>query len=184
MQNSMPNSMQSTKINVIKLPTHGNTQPETMGIFPHPSENNVKSGNSENSGNSEKFDINADIYTDDESKSSEYEDEDADEDADEDVDEDVDEDEDEDEDEDANENEEPLAGGKSRVEADYDDSSSVSTADILAKDPLFLVLSEFLMDEKGNTIVHALNKIGKHLEKINKNMELLSKNIKHSTKRK
>lgn len=76
----------------------------------------------------------------------------------------------------------PQQGGN--LDSDYDGASSISTADILAKDPLFLVLSEFLMDEKGNTIVHALNKIGKHLEKLNKNIETLSKNVKKSSTRK
>ena len=62
--------------------------------------------------------------------------------------------------------------GGDYAESEYG-GSSVSTAEILAKDPLFLVLSEFFMDEEGNTIVHALSKIGNNIEKLNKNIERL-----------
>lgn len=53
----------------------------------------------------------------------------------------------------------PLSGGASE-----DDTSSISTADILSKDPLFLVLSEFLMDEEGTNIVTMLGRINKSLK--------------------
>ena len=67
-----------------------------------------------------------------------------------------------------NENENiELEGGK-RTSSDTESVSSVSTTEILSKDPLFLVLSEFLMDdETGSNIVHVGNDIVKVLSKIN-----------------
>lgn len=62
-------------------------------------------------------------------------------------------------------------------------ASTVSTAEILAKDPLFLVLSEFFMDEKGNTIVHTLSKVAKNIEKLNAGVEKLCKTIEKSNKK-
>ena len=50
-------------------------------------------------------------------------------------------------------------------------TSSVSTTEILGRDPLFLVLSEFLMDEEGNNIVHILGKINKNLSRLAKALE-------------
>lgn len=50
-------------------------------------------------------------------------------------------------------------------------TSSVSTTEILGRDPLFLVLSEFLMDEEGNNIVHILSKINKNLSRVAKALE-------------
>jgi hypothetical protein len=51
---------------------------------------------------------------------------------------------------------------------DGDTVSSVSTTEILGKYPLFLVLTEFLMDDEGNNIVHVLHDINKNLAKIAK----------------
>jgi hypothetical protein len=62
-------------------------------------------------------------------------------------------------------------------------ASTVSTAEILAKDPLFLVLSEFFMDEKGNTIVHTLSKVAKNIEKLDASVEKLCKTIEKSNKK-
>ncbi len=62
-------------------------------------------------------------------------------------------------------------------------ASTVSTAEILAKDPLFLVLSEFFMDEKGNTIVHTLSKVAKNIEKLNASVERLCKTLEKSNKK-
>jgi hypothetical protein len=79
-------------------------------------------------------------------------------------------------------NDNKLSGG-----ARDDDTSSISTADILSKDPLFLVLSEFLMDEEGTNIVTMLGRINKSIkalktaldhEKQNKG-ERTKKNKKH-----
>lgn len=51
-----------------------------------------------------------------------------------------------------------------------DDKSETSTIDALSKDPLFLVLSEYLSNDKGN-IVDALFKINKSLKQIIKLMK-------------
>ena len=60
------------------------------------------------------------------------------------------------------------SGGKKAIISDTESVSSVSTTEILSKDPLFLVLSEFLMDdETGSNIVHVGNDIVKVLSKIN-----------------
>lgn len=61
---------------------------------------------------------------------------------------------------------EPMQGG-----AKEDDTSSISTADILSKDPLFLVLSEFLMDDEGTNIVTMLGRINKNLKSIKSLLE-------------
>lgn len=53
---------------------------------------------------------------------------------------------------------------------DEDAKSETSTIDALSKDPLFLVLSEYLSNDKGN-IVDALFKINKSLKQIIKLME-------------
>lgn len=61
---------------------------------------------------------------------------------------------------------EGFVGGKPY--SDTDTTSSVSTTDILSRDPLFLVLSEFLMDEStGNNIIHVGNNLVNVLNKIN-----------------
>lgn len=52
-----------------------------------------------------------------------------------------------------------------------DTASTVSTTEILGRDPLFLVLSEFLMDEEGNNIVHVLSSINKNLSKLVKALD-------------
>ena len=57
-------------------------------------------------------------------------------------------------------------GGK--APSDTESQSSISTTDLLSKDPLFLVLSEFLMnDETGDNIVNVAGDIVKVLSKIN-----------------
>jgi hypothetical protein len=73
---------------------------------------------------------------------------------------------------------EAVHGGNS---TDIDASSTVSTTELLGKDPLFLVLSEFLMDEEGNNIVHALQKVNKNLSKIVKLLE--KKKSSHTTRK-
>jgi vacuolar-type H+-ATPase subunit I/STV1 len=50
-------------------------------------------------------------------------------------------------------------------EDDDEDTASVDTVTMLGKDPLFLVLSKFLMNENGN-IVDILEKINKNLENL------------------
>lgn len=55
-------------------------------------------------------------------------------------------------------------------ESDDDTKSETSTIDALSKDPLFLVLSEYLSNDKGN-IVDALFKINKSLKQIIKLMQ-------------
>lgn len=58
------------------------------------------------------------------------------------------------------------SGGKREI--DNESTSSVSTTEILSRDPLFLVLSEFLMDEAtGNNIIHVGNGLVQVLNKIN-----------------
>jgi hypothetical protein len=79
-----------------------------------------------------------------------------------------------------------LVGGKEK--SDTDSVSSVSTTEILSKDPLFLVLSEFLMDaETGDNIVNVGNNIVKVLSKINSKLgriaDVLEKKHKDSKKR-
>lgn len=73
-------------------------------------------------------------------------------------------------------------GNKSSKEVDMSDtesSSSISTTDLLGRDPLFLVLSELLLDEEGNNLVHVLTKINKNLSKIAK---ALTPHQKHEKK--
>lgn len=80
---------------------------------------------------------------------------------------------------------ETLVGGKRN--SDTDSVSSVSTTEILSKDPLFLVLSEFLMDNEtgdnfvnvGNSIVTVLSKINSKLGRI---ADVLEKKHKSSKK--
>lgn len=85
-------------------------------------------------------------------------------------------------------NNSPLSGGKGVIiDSDNESTtSSVSTTEILGRDPLFLVLSEFLMDDEGNNIVHILQKINKNLSKIAKSLDKESnhkpRKSKHSDK--
>jgi hypothetical protein len=80
---------------------------------------------------------------------------------------------------------EQLSGGKHDI--DNESTSSVSTTEILSRDPLFLVLSEFLMDEAtGNNIVHVGNGLVQVLNKINSKLgriadALEKKNKSHKT---
>lgn len=69
------------------------------------------------------------------------------------------------EDEESFEDDDLLNGG-----AGSDTVSSVSTTEILGKYPLFLVLTEFLMDDEGNNIVHVLHDINRNLAKIAKRL--------------
>jgi hypothetical protein len=62
---------------------------------------------------------------------------------------------------------------------DSDTISSVSTTEILGKYPLFLVLTEFLMDDEGNNIVHVLHDINKNLSKIAKRLTTLQQSRKN-----
>lgn len=85
-----------------------------------------------------------------------------------------------------NKHDDVLKGGK--TPSDTDSVSSVSTTEILSKDPLFLVLSEFLMDdETGSNIVHVGNDIVKVLSKINSKLgriaDLLEKKHKKNKHR-
>lgn len=93
----------------------------------------------------------------------------------------------EDENEDLTSQEEPVEDGnthfiggghKSGSDSDTESTSSVSTTELLGRDPLFLVLSEFLMDEEGNNIVHVMQKINKNLSKIAKALEKRQKSQK------
>lgn len=75
----------------------------------------------------------------------------------------------------------PQQGG------DNESVSSMSTTDLLSKDPLFLVLSEFLMDdETGDNIVNVGNNIVKVLSKINSKLgriaDVLEKKHKKNNK--
>lgn len=69
----------------------------------------------------------------------------------------------------------PLPNQQQLGGASDDDTSSISTADILSKDPLFLVLSEFLMDEEGTNIVTMLGRINKSLKALKVLLENQSK---------
>jgi hypothetical protein len=61
-----------------------------------------------------------------------------------------------------------IGGSRNDSISDTGSVSTVSTTEILSRDPLFLVLSEFLMDdESGNNIVHVGNSIVGILSKIN-----------------
>lgn len=75
-------------------------------------------------------------------------------------------------------NDNKLSGG-----AKDDDTSSISTADILSKDPLFLVLSEFLMDEEGTNIVTMLGRINKSIKALKTALEHEKKNKGERTKK-
>ena len=92
----------------------------------------------------------------------ESEDEDEDDDADEDEDEeggqeDVEESEDNDKEDDEEDEEESQDGGASSVS---------STTRMLSEDPLFLVLSEYLVDKNGQNLVTMLGKINNNLSKL------------------
>jgi hypothetical protein len=76
-----------------------------------------------------------------------------------------------------------LKGGKGRS-SDTESVSSVSTTEILSKDPLFLVLSEFLMDdETGSNIVHVGNDIVKVLSKINSKLGRIADSLEKKQKK-
>jgi hypothetical protein len=46
---------------------------------------------------------------------------------------------------------------------------------LLSKDPLFMVLTQFLKNKNGNNIVEALDNINRNLERLNINLELSQK---------
>lgn len=76
-----------------------------------------------------------------------------------------------------------LESGKGRT-SDTESVSSVSTTEILSKDPLFLVLSEFLMDdETGSNIVHVGNDIVKVLSKINSKLGRIADSLEKKEKK-
>lgn len=76
-----------------------------------------------------------------------------------------------------------LQVGKGRS-SDTESVSSVSTTEILSKDPLFLVLSEFLMDdETGRNIVHVGNDIVKVLSKINSKLGRIADSLEKKQKK-
>lgn len=76
-----------------------------------------------------------------------------------------------------------LSGGKTKS-SDTESVSSVSTTEILSKDPLFLVLSEFLMDdETGSNIVHVGNDIVKVLSKINSKLGRIADSLEKKQKK-
>lgn len=56
-----------------------------------------------------------------------------------------------------------LAGGDKRKQKD---DESECTVDLLGQDPLFLVLSEFLMSEKGDNIATVLEKLNLTLQQL------------------
>jgi hypothetical protein len=111
---------------------------------------------------------------------------DADTDADDEDDSDADADVDDEEEEDAEDDSDAadMVGGGSGSDSDAETSSTVSTAEILGRDPLFLVLSEFLMDDEGNNIVHILSKINKNLSKLTKALESNKKKDESGKKQK
>lgn len=51
-----------------------------------------------------------------------------------------------------------------------DSTSTCSTSELLSADPLYFVMSRFLMNEDGQNIVHVLEKINNNLKKIAKSM--------------
>lgn len=78
---------------------------------------------------------------------------------------------------------EQLGGGKRDI--DNESTSSVSTTEILSRDPLFLVLSEFLMDEAtGNNIVHVGNGLVQVLNKINSKLGRIADALETKNKKK
>lgn len=116
---------------------------------------------------------NANVVSEDDNTDTDSEEYDEDDSEEEDDSEDEDSEDEEDDDEDTEEttedgglNEEELLNGG----AGSDTVSSVSTTEILGKYPLFLVLTEFLMDDEGNNIVHVLHNINKNLAKIAKRL--------------
>lgn len=60
-------------------------------------------------------------------------------------------------------------------------NSSVSTTELLGRDPLYLVLSSFLSNEEGENIVDVLNKINRNLAKL---VAVLDKDQKDDKKNK
>lgn len=79
---------------------------------------------------------------------------------------------------------EQQSGGGSR-DNDNESTSSVSTTEILSRDPLFLVLSEFFMDEAtGNNIVHVGNGLVQVLNKINSKLGRIADALEKKNKRK
>lgn len=75
-------------------------------------------------------------------------------------------------------------GGSKRA-FDAETSSSVSTTEILSRDPLFLVLSEFLMDEQtGNNIVHIGGGLVEVLNKINSKLGRIADALEKKQKKK
>lgn len=72
----------------------------------------------------------------------------------------------EDEEEDENEGEvkDPVSGGGNKKETDTE--SSVSTTELLSRDPLYLVLNNFLCNDNGENLVDVLSKINRNIVKL------------------
>lgn len=67
---------------------------------------------------------------------------------------------------------------------DNDTASSVSTTELLGRDPLFLVLSQFLMnDVTGNNLVHVLEGISDKLSAVVDSIASLEQTLKKSMKK-
>lgn len=88
---------------------------------------------------------------------------------------------------------EPVAENATKLEDDDTDSdasdtndtaSSVSTTELLGRDPLFLVLSQFLMnDVTGNNLVHVLEGISDKLSAVVDSITSLEQTVKKSMKK-
>jgi hypothetical protein len=78
-------------------------------------------------------------------------------------------------------------GGDADDSEDGDNSdsvSSVSTTELLGRDPLFLVLSQFLMnDATGNNLVHVLEGISDKLSAVVDSITSLEQTVKKSMKK-
>jgi hypothetical protein len=69
-------------------------------------------------------------------------------------------------------------------DVDTDSASSVSTTELLGRDPLFLVLSQFLMnDVTGNNLVHVLEGISDKLSAVVDSITSLEQTVKKSMKK-
>jgi hypothetical protein len=76
-----------------------------------------------------------------------------------------------------NENEGKFGGSMK----DSDTVSSVSTTELLGRDPLYLVLSNFLANEEGENVVDVLSKLNRNLAKL---INVLDKDHKKNKDRK
>lgn len=82
------------------------------------------------------------------------------------------------------ENATKLDNNEADSSEDSDTASSVSTTELLGRDPLFLVLSQFLMnDVTGNNLVHVLEGISDRLSAVVDSITSLEHTIKKSMKK-